>query len=336
MVIANVVVVSWPGAAWLDRMGSAAAAASESSFKWEGEAYSTVYSAFLENAPLQYPCRNFNAYLNSVFLSTATAEKVVQFTGSLEIAHYLLCYLRNFIGAMLVYYGTAGVFHYFCYVHPVSLQTFEEASRPRPSNAIMWNQIKLAQASLFLYVLLPVVDEFAVEQGWTRSYFTVEQIGGYGPYVASMVLYFAVVEIGIYWMHRTLHTNKWMYNHIHLLHHQYNKPETLTPWASIAFHPLDGILQASPYFAAMFVLPCHYPTHVALLFFTAIWATYIHDAMDWNVDPIMGSKYHTVHHTHYIYNYGQVFTVCDRVWGTLRIPLEPTGGTAKQRLKKMA
>jgi lathosterol oxidase len=47
--------------------------------------------------------------------------------------------------------------------------------------------------------------------------------------------------------------------------------------------------------------------------------------MDWNIDPIMGSKYHTVHHTHYIYNYGQIFTFCDRIWGTFKPPDGPTG-----------
>ena len=62
-----------------------------------------------------------------------------------------------------------------------------------------------------------------------------------------------------------------------------------------------------------------------MVFFTAIWATYIHDSMDWNIDPIMGSKYHTVHHTHYIYNYGQIFTYCDWIWGTLRVPMNKTG-----------
>jgi sterol desaturase/sphingolipid hydroxylase (fatty acid hydroxylase superfamily) len=47
--------------------------------------------------------------------------------------------------------------------------------------------------------------------------------------------------------------------------------------------------------------------------------------MDWNLWPIMGSKYHTIHHTHYIYNYGQVFVFCDRLWGTFREPTGPTG-----------
>jgi sterol desaturase/sphingolipid hydroxylase (fatty acid hydroxylase superfamily) len=75
----------------------------------------------------------------------------------------------------------------------------------------------------------------------------------------------------------------------------------------------------------MLLVPCHYPTHFGLLFFTAIWATYIHDAMDLNVWPVMGSKYHTIHHTHYIYNYGQVFVFCDVLWGTFREPSGPTG-----------
>ena len=83
-------------------------------------------------------------------------------------------------------------------------------------------------------------------------------------------------------------------------------------------------------------VPCHYLTHFGLLFFTAIWATYIHDAMDWNVDPVMGSKYHTVHHTHYIYNYGQVFIFCDWFWGTLRIPEGPTGVASGSSTKKKA
>ena len=91
-------------------------------------------------------------------------------------------------------------------------------------------------------------------------------------------------------MHRTLHTNKFLYNHVHALHHSYNSPETLTPWASIAFNPLDGILQASPYVFWLIFIPCHYLTHVIMLFCTAIWATYIHDTMDGNLEPIMGNK----------------------------------------------
>lgn len=46
-------------------------------------------------------------------------------------------------------------------------------------------------------------------------------------------------------MHRTLHTNKFLYKYVHALHHKYNSADTLSPWASIAFNPLDGVLQVS-------------------------------------------------------------------------------------------
>lgn len=311
--------MAFPGAGWLQRIAS-----EKTAFAWQGETFSSVYAAILENDPLAFPCRNFNAWVNSIFIPATFASPIVQTLG-LELGHYVLCYLRNFIGAMIVYYGTAGAFHYFCYVHPLSIQIFEEQKRKRPSNDTIWDQIKLAQASMTLYVLLPVVDEYLIENNYTKVYFTIPEIGGFSNYLLSMAAYFLLVEIGIYWMHRKLHTNKWLYKHVHMLHHKYNKPETLTPWASIAFHPLDGILQASPYVLMLPVVPCHYLTHFLLLFFTAIWATYIHDSMDWNVNPIMGSKYHTVHHTHYIYNYGQVFQLCDWVFGTLRHPEGPTG-----------
>jgi lathosterol oxidase len=316
--------VPFPGADWLQRL-----ATPETIYqaKHNGLKYTSVYAAILNNAPLENPVRNFNAYINSIFLPNSIASYVTSnwCNDNLEVAHYMLCYLRNLLGGIVVYYGVAAIFHYFIYVHPSSKSTFEDRARIRPTASIIWDQIKLAQASMFIYVSLPVIDEYLVEQGWTMVYHTVAEIGGWPYYIAYMVLYFALVEIGIYWMHRTLHTNKFLYRHVHMLHHKYNKPETLTPWASIAFHPLDGMMQACPYVLALPLVPCHYLTHFFLLFFTAIWATYIHDAMDWNIEPIMGSKYHTVHHTHYIYNYGQVFTFCDRIWGTYRLPEGPTG-----------
>lgn len=267
-----------------------------------------------------------------MFLPDALVTTVASNVSSPVTAHYILCYLRNIMLGMAVYYLTAGIFHYFCYVHPSTSASFQKQQRSRPTWSVMLGQMRLATASIFIYTMLPVIDEFLIEQHWTAAYYTVAEIGGWAWYGLYFIIYMAMVEIGIYWMHRTLHTNKWMYKHIHMLHHTYNKPETLTPWASIAFHPLDGMLQASPYVASILICPCHYLTHMVLLFFTGVWATYIHDSMDWNVDPIMGSKYHTVHHTHYIYNYGQIFTFCDRYWGTLRVPTQPTG-VGKQSLQ---
>jgi Delta7-sterol 5-desaturase len=299
---------------------------------FKGQTYSSSFDALLQGKPLDNPCRNFNAYFNSFIFSSQHAGFIFTNMG-MTWGHYFMCYLRNLIAGVLVYYGTAGFFHYHIYIHPRAQSTFQD--RTRPTWDTIKGQIKLSQQSLFVYVSLPVIDEFLVEGGYTKVYFTIDEVGGWIPFTLYTILYFSFVEIGIYWMHRTLHTNKWLYKHVHLMHHQYNKPETLTPWASIAFHPLDGMLQACPYVVCLFLVPCHYLTHVLMLFFTAVWATYIHDAMDWNVDPIMGSKYHTVHHTHYIYNYGQMLTFCDRFWGTFKMPDGPTGVKRVRVTKKI-
>jgi lathosterol oxidase len=67
--------------------------------------------------------------------------------------------------------------------------------------------------------------------------------------------------------------------------------------------------QASPYVFFLFFVPVHYFTHVFLLFFSGVWATNIHDSVPFDTEPIMGAKYHTIHHTHYHYNFGQVCVI---------------------------
>jgi lathosterol oxidase len=186
----------------------------------------------------------------------------------------------------------------------------------------MIDQMVVAQSSMFLYAMLPVLSEFVIESKWTRCFYYLEEVGGIVPAIMYFILYIMIVEIGVYWMHRTLHTNKLLYKYIHGLHHKYNKAVTLTPWASIAFNPIDGILQASPYVVGIFLVPVNYYTHILCLFFTGIWATNIHDSVPADSEPFMGAKYHTYHHTHYHYNFGQFFIFCDYFWGTLKLPAD--------------
>lgn len=64
----------------------------------------------------------------------------------------------------------------------------------------MVNQMKLAQASLFIYSMLPGVSEYMIEEGFTKCVYTVTELDGFGMYLFWTVLYFVLVEIGIYWV----------------------------------------------------------------------------------------------------------------------------------------
>ncbi len=276
-----------------------------------------------------HPACAFNDWINSLFFSDATKAATLARLGPAG-THYLLTYLRDLLAGSTLYYVTAGLWHLYIYQLRGDY-FFTEQGFEKPSRATIWDQVQLAQASMFLYAALPVLSEWFIENGWTQCYYYIEEVGGWPFYLAFTLLYMVLVEVGVYWMHRTLHENKMLYKYIHALHHKYNKPSTLSPWASVAFNPIDGILQASPYVFWLFFVPCHYLTHVALVFFTAVWATNIHDAMDGDTEPVMGSKYHTMHHTHYHYNFGQFFIFCDYFFGTLRVP-EPraTNSTYKK------
>ena len=74
--------------------------------------------------------------------------------------------------------------------------------------------------------------------------------------------------------------------YLHNIHHKYNKEHTLSPFAGLAFHPLDGCLQAAPYVAALFVVPAHALTFALLLFATGVWTTNIHDCIDGKVSLV--------------------------------------------------
>lgn len=264
------------------------------------------------------PVREFNRFVNSIFLSDSVGEYMEEKLG-VNGGYYMTTYFRDVMTGTLVYWIFAGIWHFFIYVVWVK-DFFLAENRPQPTKAIIVDQMLMAQASIFMYAALPVFSGFLIENKLTMIYYYVDQVGGWPQYFALLAAYMAFVEIGIYWVHRTLHTNKWLYKYIHSLHHKYNSAVTLTPWSSIAFHPVDGILQASPYVVGIFFVPCHYYTHVFLVFFSAVWATNIHDSLWGDTEPFMGSKYHLLHHTHYHYNYGQYLIFCDYFWGTLRMP----------------
>lgn len=139
----------------------------------------------------------------------------------------------------------------------------------------------------------------------------------------------------IYWIHRFLHS-KLLYKPIHKLHHKWIVP---TPFASHAFHPIDGFLQSSPYHLYVFLFPMHKLSYLAFFFFVNIWTVSIHDA-DYRVINILkpfvnGSAHHTDHHLYFTCNYGQFFTLWDRIGMTFKQPSAFNGDDIKEEVHNL-
>lgn len=87
---------------------------------------------------------------------------------------------------------------------------------------------------------------------------------------------------------------------------------------------LDGFSQSLPYHIYVFLFPFHKIEYLCLFIFVNIWTVSIHDA-DYRVADalkpfINGSAHHIDHHYHFNYNYGQFFTLWDRIGGSFRNP----------------
>lgn len=167
---------------------------------------------------------------------------------------------------------------------------------------------------------------------------------GMGPWVytaGSMAVFLLFTDFCIYWIHRWLHIPA-IYKRLHKPHHKWVVP---TPFASLAFHPLDGYAQSVPYHLVVFILPVHKWIYLGLFVIINLWTIVIHDG-----DMISGhllEKYinspahHTLHHMYFTCNYGQYFTWADSWGGSYRPPrpdLDPIHDAIKnmERKRKLA
>jgi len=137
--------------------------------------------------------------------------------------------------------------------------------------------------------------------------------------VLQFPFFLAFTDFFIYWIHRGLH-HRAIYKSLHKSHHKWVVP---TPFASHAFHPLDGFMQSIPYHVFPFLFPLQKYAYIALFAFVNIWTVMIHDGeYAHNNKIINGAACHTMHHLYFHFNYGQYSTLWDRLGGTYRKPNE--------------
>ncbi|KAG4303122.1 hypothetical protein PCK1_000460, partial [Pneumocystis canis] len=137
-------------------------------------------------------------------------------------------------------------------------------------------------------------------------------------YIIQFPLFFVFTDGLIYLIHRALH-HRILYKSLHKSHHRWIIP---TPYASYAFHPLDGYLQSIPYHLFPFILPLHKYVYLGMFVFVNLW-TILYDSEFFTLNPVVnGSACHSVHHLLFNYNYGQFFTLFDRLFKSYRMPDE--------------
>lgn len=156
-------------------------------------------------------------------------------------------------------------------------------------------------------------------KGYAKFYDKLEE----APFAAynyiQFPLFLIFTDCLIYFIHRGLHHPR-IYKHLHKAHHQWIMP---TPYASHAFHPLDGFAQSVPYHLFPFIFPLQKFAYIGLFGFINIWTIMIHDGEYVANSPVInGAACHTMHHLYFNFNYGQYTTLWDRLGGSYRPPNE--------------
>ncbi|PIA12587.1 C-5 sterol desaturase Erg3 [Coemansia reversa NRRL 1564] len=219
----------------------------------------------------------------------------------------LFVFIYSYIVAF--YLGTAGLSYKFIYD-----KKQEQHPKFLPGQRLM--EIACASKALPLitvmtipWILAELHDYSLVYKEWNKY--------GYAYLLVSAAMFIMFTDFCIYWIHRIEH-HPLVYAKCHKLHHKWI---VCTPYASHAFHPVDGYLQSLPYHLAVFIFPIHEYVYLVLFAFVSVWSVMIHDGEYVANNPVVnGAAHHTVHHLYFNYNYGQFTTLFDRIFGTYRKP----------------
>lgn len=208
---------------------------------------------------------------------------------------------------------------YFIFATLSYIFIFDKTTFQHPKFLKQQVRQEIAQASIALPAMavltLPI---FLLEiHGYSKIYDSSSDGPGLWYDYAQIPLLLFFTDCCIYFIHRGLH-HPAVYKKLHKAHHKWIVP---TPFASYAFHPVDGFAQGLPYHIFPFLFPLQKSAYLALFALVALWTVLIHDGEYATNSPVInGAACHTMHHLYFNYNYGQYTTLWDRLGGTYRIP----------------
>ncbi|CAN3374017.1 hypothetical protein DIURU_001777 [Diutina rugosa] len=184
------------------------------------------------------------------------------------------------------------------------------------------NQMRLemgyASRSIPVMVLLTLPFFILEINGFSKLYLNIDETtGGWSAVFWQIPKFIMFTDCGIYYIHRFLHRPS-VYKRLHKPHHKWI---VCTPYASHAFHPVDGWAQSLPYHIYPMLFPLQKVSYLLLFTFVNFWTVMIHDGQYLSNDPVVnGTACHTIHHLYFNYNYGQFTTLWDRLGGSYRRP----------------
>ncbi len=184
-------------------------------------------------------------------------------------------------------------------------------------------EVGYSMITIIIFVLIGLLIYATPFQELTLRYNLIEEHGWFYWLLSILAMIF-MHDTYFYWTHRAMHHPR-VFRYFHKVHHDSINP---SPWASYAFHPLEGVVEASIIFPIVLLVPHHTSALIVFLFFMMTYNVYGH--LGWELYPrgfqqtwigkwINTSVNHNQHHKHFYGNYGLYFLFWDRWLGTIRL-----------------
>lgn len=224
---------------------------------------------------------------------------------------FIVTWVFLYFGSLLVYFTFASLDYLLYFVllkHRLHKPGYVESLDVR-------REIITSVKALVTMSLMSTPAEVALQLGYGRVYSDAAQYG-YVYLIISPILFIVFSDCMIYFVHRALH-HRLLYSRIHKPHHSFINT---SPFAAFAFHPVDGYMQGFAYQLFVFMLPFHCTIHLVSLVAVSMWTINIHDRVMFGIPGVNGAGHHTIHHITFKSNYGQYFTLWDKLCGTFKDP----------------
>ncbi|MCB9279412.1 MAG: sterol desaturase family protein [Lewinellaceae bacterium] len=220
----------------------------------------------------------------------------------------------------LRYLLLAGFFFFIFYNWKKQVFAKVKIQNRSPRRERVMEEVRDSFLTAFVFASVGLGIYYLRQAGLTRIYLEPGAYGWWYLPVSFFLLTF-LHDTYFYWMHRLMH-NPRLFRLLHREHHRSDNP---TPWTSLAFHPLESLVEIGIVPLAVVVLPFHPLVLLAFFFWAMFWNVIGHLGYEifpgWFVrHPVFRwlntATHHNMHHSRSGCNYGLYYNFWDTWMGT--------------------
>ena len=240
----------------------------------------------------------------------------------------LACWATFYVGVNLFYFTAAPLSRWH------HARKYPKAPTSAVAQPLVANMIEVSARAFPLYVTMPMLGDFFRVKGWDRTCDSLDACGGWAGALGGCALYFAALEVLIFFDHYYLLHKSDLGKRIgqHAQHHVYKYADQLNAYSGFSFAPQDGWSQGLPLAVCTLFIRVPLPFVWAMEVLTACWTLYIHTdttPLPW---PLMGCDYHYIHHKYNWYNFGFMTLTMDTLFRTAKHPKDDALALSHGRL----